>query len=215
MRCRIFLFVLLSLFLAAFPATAQNVLYENGPINGEELGWTINFGFAVSDTFTISGGTSNVNGMIFGAWLFPGDVLETVDLSITSDEFGGTTYFDQQVSFTPSSCFINQYGYNVCAETGLFSGPTLNNGTYWMNLQNAVVNTGDPAYWDNNGGVGCHSQGCPSLPSENDLGTIPSESFSVLGATQGGTGTTPEPSSLLLVGTGFCAAIGTLRRIKF
>ena len=46
-----------------------------------------------------------------------------------------------------------------------------------MTLSNASVPSGDPAYWDSNAGVGCHSDGCPSLAQENTIGTIPSESF--------------------------------------
>ncbi len=193
----------------AIPASA-GTLYEDGPINGTVDAWTINFGFVVSDTFTISTGTSQVTGMAFGAWLFPGDILETVQLSITSQEFGGTTYFDQVVSFTGSNCSLNQYGYNVCEESGMFNGPTLPDGTYWMNLQNAVVNTGDPVYWDENSGIGCHSQGCPSQPSQNTVGTIPPESFTILGTASAGT--TPEPSSLWLFGGGAIGLAGMLRR---
>jgi hypothetical protein len=201
------------LLTVTLPAAAQQLLYENGPINGTSDAWTINFGFAVSDTFTISGGTSTVQGMQFGLWILAGDVMESAEVSITAEEFGGTTYFDQNVNFTATGCVANQYGYDVCQENGSFSGPTLNNGTYWVTLQNAVVNTGDPVYWDENSGIGCHSQGCPSEPSENDLGTIPAESFSVLGTVQTGTtGSTPEPTSLVLFGSGVMAAIGVLRR---
>ena len=42
---------LLALCLVALPAAAQT-LYSNGPIDGQDTGWTINFGFAVSDSFT-------------------------------------------------------------------------------------------------------------------------------------------------------------------
>ena len=107
------------------------------------------------------------------------------------------------------------FGFNVCQENTTFNGPTLNNGTYWMNLGNAVVNTGDPIYWDNNGGAGCHSQGCPSEPSENSVGSIPPESFTILGtqtSTTSTTSTTPEPTSLLLLGSGVATAIAVLRR---
>jgi hypothetical protein len=64
--------------------------YDNGPINGEHAEWTINFGFAVSDNFTVSS-AATVNGLQFGSWMFPGDVLESAEVSITSQEFGGTS----------------------------------------------------------------------------------------------------------------------------
>ncbi len=105
-------------------------------------------------------------------------------MQITSAEFGGTTYTDQVVNFIQSGCSGNQYGFNICTETGNFAtSVNLAAGTYWVNLDNAVVNNGDPLYWDENSGVGCTSSGCPSLASENSVGTIPSEAFTVLGET--------------------------------
>ena len=50
-----------------------------------------------------------------------------------------------------------------------------------MNLQNAVVNSGDPIYWDEDSGIGCNSQGCPSEAEQTSTGTIPSEAFTILG----------------------------------
>ena len=70
-------------------------------------------------------------------WLFPGDTLTSAELSITSSENGGTSYFDQTVNFTRALALSNQFGFNVCTESTTFSGPTLNAGTYWLNLQNA------------------------------------------------------------------------------
>ena len=159
-----------------------NDLYDNGPINGSIDAWTINFGFVVSDTITLGNGNGPIQGMTFGAWLFPGDILNSVEVSITSSEFGGTTYFDQVVSFTQSGCQGNQFGFNVCTATSAnLSGPNLAGGTYWVNLSNAVVNDGDPVYWDENSGIDCDSPGCPSFASNNSVGTIPSEAFSILG----------------------------------
>ena len=156
-------------------------IYDNGPINGNTDAWTINFGFVVSDTFTVSSSQAPINEMTFGAWLFPGDTLTSAEISITSSPNGGTSYFDQTVSFTQSSCTNNQYGFNVCTVNGNFNGPTLNAGTYWVNLQNASVPSGDPAYWDENSGDGCESSGCPSQAEQNEVGTIPSEAFTILG----------------------------------
>jgi uncharacterized repeat protein (TIGR03803 family) len=158
----------------------DGVLYDNGPINGSSDAWAFNNGFIVSDSYTVTGRDHNgVLAMTFGAWLLPGDTLNSAELSITSSENGGTSYFDQTVSFTQSGCVQNQYGYNVCTLSASFYGP-FQDGTFWVNLQNASVTNGDPVYWDENSGAGCESQGCPSLASDNNIGTIPSESFSVL-----------------------------------
>ncbi|MGA7462668.1 MAG: choice-of-anchor tandem repeat GloVer-containing protein [Candidatus Korobacteraceae bacterium] len=159
----------------------DNDIYDNGPINGNTDAWTINSGFIVSDTLTIPSGGGTVTGMSFGAWLFPGDTLTTTELSITSEPNGGTSYFDQTVNFTQGTCTTDQYGYNVCAESTTFNGLMLNAGTYWMNLQNASVPSGDPVYWDENSGAGCMSPGCPSQADNNSVGTIPSESFTLEG----------------------------------
>ena len=196
---------------ALAPASAQT-LYDNGPINGFTDGWTINLGFVVSDSFTISSGTSTITGLSFGAWITPGDVVESAGVLITSEPMGGTILFDQQVNIAQSGCFQNQYNYDVCTETASFNGPTLSNGTYWLNLENATTVEGNPVYWDENDGVGCQSQGCPSQACEGNCEeSIPSESFSVLG-TSTGTSSVPEPESLVLFASGFFAVCGILRR---
>jgi hypothetical protein len=193
--------VLITIVAIAVPASAGTI-YSNGPINGTIDAWTINFNFEVSDSFTVTGGNSTVNGLSFGAWLAPGDTAISVEVSLTSNEAGGTTFFDQVVSLTQSNCVANQFGFNVCEETGNFNGPQLANGSYWLNLQNAVVNTGDPLYWDENDG--------PSEASNDAIGTLPSESFTMLGSTGGGT--TPEPGSLLLFASGVVSVAGVVRR---
>jgi hypothetical protein len=203
------LVVALSLILAAVPAAA-GTLYENGPINGETDAWTINFGFALANSFTISTGASTLTGLSFGAWLTPGDTLESVEVTITSDPFSGTTYFDGVVGLSSSGCFLNQFSYNVCTETGSFNGPALGNGTYWLELQNATDTNGDPVYWDENSGIGCNSPGCPSIAKGGLTGTDPSEAFSVLGNPNGGT--TPEPASLALFASGVVGVGAVLRR---
>jgi opacity protein-like surface antigen len=197
--------------LLAVPAVAQ-VVYENGPINGNVDAWTINFGFAVADSFTISGGPTAVSGLSFGVWLNPGDTLQSVEVQLTSEQFGGTLFFQGQVPLTQSGCVLNSYSYDVCTETGSFTPTMFNNGMYWLELQNAVDTQGNPVFWDQNSGVGCHSPGCPSEAGEN-FESIPSEAFSLLGTSSASTSTSvPEPSSLMLFASGVLGLGGLLRR---
>ena len=101
----------------------------------------------------------------------------------------------------------NQFGLNVCTETSsAFSGPSLNAGTYWLNLHDATTTVGEPVYWDDNNG--------PSRASINTIGTLPSESFTVLG-TGSTTSSTPEPTSILLFGSGVIGVGALLRRKLF
>ncbi len=217
----IFLSLVLGVCLGQSVSAVADDLYDNGPSNSNTYAWTINFGYEVSNNLNLSNcqgypwnPVCTVNGVMFLAWLYPGDALQSVEVSITSDEFGGTTYFDQVVNFSQGSCLLgNDYGYNVCQETGNFPSFTLANGSYWLNLQNALVSNGDPVYWDENDG--------PSLASENTIGTLPSESFTLLGTSTTWCwwcGTTPEPGSSVLFGSGavtIFAFLGLLRRKLF
>jgi hypothetical protein len=213
MRIGILSLTILCLALAAAPASADEFpwSYDNGPINGTTDAWTINFGYIVSDTFIALG--SSVTVFSFGVWEFPGDIMSSVDWSITSGENSGTVYGSGTASgynFVDKFISTNQYGYNVDAITvsGLSVGTT-NGNTYWLNLQNAAIPSGDPVYWDENSGAGCDSPGCPSQASESAVGTIPSEAFTISGP---GRGATPEPSSMLLVASGVLVCLGRLRR---
>jgi hypothetical protein len=107
----------------------NNILYDNGPVNGEVDAWTINFGFTVSDTIQ---GNATVSGIQFWAWLDPGDTISNVEVQIGAAAFGNEL-FDGVVTLTQSSCFTNGFGFNVCLETGNFTGPALS-GNDWLTL---------------------------------------------------------------------------------
>lgn len=210
MKVRNAALTLLCLALAALPAWAD---YDDGPINGTTDAWTINYGYIVSDTFVADNPT--VTGFMLGVWEFPGDTLSSLDWSITSQEFGGTVYGSGTANgsnLTDQFISANQYGYNIDLITARGLNVAVTPGTkYWLNLQNASVASGDPVYWDENSGIGCKSKGCPSTPSENTVGTIAPEAFTV---NMGGAAT-PEPGSILLFGSGMAGVAGILRRKWF
>ena len=205
MKLRMASLILLCLALASTPAWAD---YNNGPINGNIDAWTINFGFIVSDTFEAD--SSQVDGFMFGAREFPGDTTVTVDWSITSGENGGQVLGSGTANVLDQFISVNAFGYDIdlISVTGLHV-PTVLSTQYWLNLQNAVTKDGEIVFWDENSGIGCTSPGCPSIASENTLGSIPSEAFTI--NTSGG-GATPEPNSFLLLGSGILGLAGLLRR---
>jgi len=215
--CSIWLTTILCLTLVSVRVPAQ-VLYDNGPINGTTDAWTINFGYTTADTFTLLN-NSTVGGFNFGIWEFPGDELTSVDWVISSQPFSGTVYGSGTASgsnLTDQFISTNQYGYDIDQVTVTGLKVNLASGTtYWLNLQNAVVPSGNPVYWDENSGAGCKGDdgmggGCPSKAASTcfECSNLPSESFDI----NGSGGTTPEPGSVMLFASGALICVGRLRR---
>ncbi len=207
------------LLLMTVSAGAQ-VLYSNGPTNGNTDAWAINYSGMVTDSaFEPNGG---ITGAEFAMWLFPGDILISAQITITSQPFGGITYFNSIVNFTQSGCEGNYYGYDVCTERTNFNGPSPS-GTYWLTLKNASDDFGEPVYWDENSGPSqaMQSPGKPEWWIPNALGTIPSESFTVLGEMTCNSGncaadtpTVPEPGSITLLTSGCITLLGLLGGLR-
>ena len=195
------------LMAAVAPASA-GTLYENGPVDDDTDAWIINQGYVVSDTFTL-GANSMVRGFDFTVWEFPGDTVLSVDWSLTSQANGGTSYGSGTANVISTFLYVNAYGYYIYQLSAAVPGVALDAGTDWINLQNAVVPSGDQVYWDENSGEGCHSLGCPSLAYDSSVGTIPSETFTIEGNSAG---TTPEPSTVILLGSAIVGFTGVRRR---
>ena len=216
MRCAsFFLLTILCLLLAVAPAIADT-LYDNGPYNGTTDAWQINFGFSVSDLFTLSPYQCQyiclVQGFNIITWNIPNDNLNSLEMQLGSTSFGND-YSDQVLSPSGSADLgANQFGYELWRYDFSF-GPVFVGGVGpddWITLSNANTAEGQPIYWDENSGEGCRSFGCPSLAYENAVGSIPSEAFTVTGVVY--YDAAPEPSSILLFGSGVLALAGVLRR---
>jgi hypothetical protein len=208
------LLTILCLLLVITPAMADT-LYSNGPYNGTTYAWEINFGHAVSNSFcgyacywpfSIEG----LNFVYWDAYDFS-DVLTTVDMSIGSTSFGTDIFSGTLTGVTNTFLGTNQYGYNLFQAGYSFYGwgyLGYSNGAY-ITLQNACTTSGcsisNPIYWDENSG--------PSAAYDDTLGSIPSEAFTITGsACYWCNETTPEPSSILLFGSGILGLAGILRR---
>jgi len=215
MKLAIVFLGLLALALATTPALGE-IAYSNGPYNGTVDAWTINFGYAVSDTFTWQLG--HISGFDLWVWEYPYDQALTVDWSVTTEEFGGAVLGSGTANVTDTLLSTNQYGYEIHKLSAAGLAVFLGAGTYWLNLQNATTLYGNPLYWDENSGFGCTSPGCPSEASESELGTIPSESFDLTGgytctgcmcwADRTGCDDTPEPGGFTLLGSGIAGLAG-------
>jgi len=143
------------------------VIYDNGPANGTIDAWTINFGYAVADSFSLAA-ASILTGASFTLWNLPRDATATVDWSVVANPTTGPILAFGTASVSQDFQFTNDIGYDVNSASIALPNIVLGPGTYWFELQNASVSNGDPAYWDMNGG--------PSQIWDSDFGYNPDPS---------------------------------------
>jgi len=209
--------------LTAAPASA-GTLYDNGPVNGTISAWNIGnancfpsgLPCAVSDSFTLSS-FSTLTGAQIGLWLFQGDTATNVDWSIGTTPFGSNIGSGTAAALTGTFEF-NNGTYNIYESTFSLSGG-LAAGTYYLTLQDLVGSDGGLGYWDETDGpsaafgsaVGnvnlnpvCGTTGYPGT-----LGGTCSESFEIYGSPANAT---PEPASLVLLGSGMLILAGFMHK---
>ena len=207
----------IALLLATFavPAPADSTLYTNGPFNGTIGSWAINSGFAVADSFTLSG-NSTLTSVDFGVWRFPGDNTTTLDWAITTGTpftVSSTTLFSGTAAFSLGMDLGTFKGFDLNLATISLGGVSLGAGTYYLTLQNAFgPNGGGSLFWDQNNGPSTaydrdqdgngfllSGSGCTTSP-----GSTCSETFTINGTST----SIPEPGALVLLGTGLAGLLG-------
>jgi len=218
MRTRItslFVVALLVLLLGT-PAWAD-LLYDNGPEKGSIQAWVITAGttYQISDSFTLSS-SSILTAIQVGLWLNSEDLPLTVDWSIGTDHFLSDIGYGTDAPLTN----VPNPPRNFTYESTFSLTETLDAGTYWLTLQNAetprtIAGSTRPALvaWDQNNGpsqawsniVGDLSVYTP--PGSNNVGG--SESFQIYGTA------VPEPSTMLLLGSGLIGLAGYGRKKFF
>jgi hypothetical protein len=156
----------------------------------------------------------------FAEWVGSGATPLTVDWAVGTSSFGidvgsGTGNISASLLCTNGQPFNGGlcgggFGYDVYNSTVSIPNLILNGfTTYWLTLTNATDSFGGRDAWDINSG--------PSLAYHSTLGQVTSESFTVNGTTLTVlvTGQTPEPTSIMLLGSGILALGSVVRRKLF
>jgi hypothetical protein len=204
---------LLTILCLALSAPAFADIYNNGPTGAIYNTLYLDV-YAVSDSFTV-----NTNGTMgsftFADWVPTGSTPLTADWAIGTSSFGNDIASGTSAQINATFLCSNggrlacaKFGYDIYLST-VNTGPIdLFTGTsYWLTLTNAMDSFGGRDGWDVNSG--------PSLAFHNVYGQVPSESFTINAGSSTTSGTTPEPSSIMLFGSAILGLGSIVRRKLF
>jgi hypothetical protein len=187
-----------------------NGFYISGPNNPNPAGSFQD----ISDGF-ISAASGSPNTLSFGEWVLTGSTPTSISYELGSSAFGTDLGSGTVTQNSGNSVFLftNGFGFGVYDVTiSVTSGAMTAGNEYWLSLSNAADSQGtNSGAWD----IPNYPTGGPATCNFRQSGTnfgncgTGGESFTLSGT--GGT-TTPEPSSIMLFGSGILGLAGVLRR---
>ena len=212
----------LSLLVLCLALAASAQIYSEGPIDGNDNAFFVtgpnlpNFLGSVQD---ISNGfvaaNSGAPGVLeWGEWSVGAPTSFSYELgsaAFGTDIGSGTV---GQTAGNSTLLFTNGFGYGVYdVKVGITSAAMTAGSTYWLSISNATDASNDGTQgWDiPNGGSGGPAT-CNFRQSGTNFGNcgLGGESFTLSGGTP--PPNTPEPSSIMLFGSGILGLAGVLRR---
>ena len=190
----------------------DNAFFVTGPNNPNFLGSFQD----ISNGFTPLAG--HATSLAWGEWIASGVTPGSFDYELGTSAFGGAgEHFTQNAGNTVLFS-TNGFGYDVYTVTVPISTSVTFDGSseYWLSISNAddAGHSGTEA-WD----IPNFGSGGPATCNFRQSGTnfgdcgLGGESFTLSGGTT--TGTTPEPTSIMLFGSGILGLAGVLRRKLF
>jgi hypothetical protein len=216
---RVALFVFTATGLT-FPLAKAGVLYDNttsqsGTLTGISIYTGVSQTF--SDSFTLAT-DSTVGGITFESWQLAGNSISTVEWEISSgplgQAFSGTVYGTgtATTSDTLLCTACAGSGYDLNDDSISISDLALSEGTYYLTLFDAVAN--GEAFWDMSDGASTAYTGASFFgPLDLAAPTDGSGYFSIAGSESetfqildNSGSATPEPSTLLLMGSSVALA---------
>ena len=209
------------LCLALGTAAFADTVFSEGPILSGDNALFIDgnggpFGQSLSDGF-VAAASGSGGQVYFGEWVLAGTVPTGVTWAIGNNNFSGTltaaSGFGTSLYCSSGGSGCDPYGYDVYISHFSISGTSFTAGDeYWLTLTNATDNQG-VGYngWDitSAGPATCDFEVGVIVPGGGAGCGYPGESFTI---TTEGTELTPEPSSIMLFGSGILGVAGVLRR---
>lgn len=166
---------------------------------------------SVDSSFTL-GSSATINEIVAGIWVPHGSTLASVQGGIFAQPFAqGNAFLNGSVNPATSTLISSGGTWDIYEETFVISNITLTPGTYYLAFLNAITQngntTGNQVLWDISNTNLFTSDKWTTLPSQQS--GLDATTFELLGPDSGAV---PEPSSLLLLGSGAAALFGALRR---